>query len=222
MENTTIKILMVDDHPSMLEGYKIILSYNEMGYNIETTTVHNCQAAYEIIVNPAKFNFFDLAFLDYSLPVYEEKNIKNGEDLAILLQQFSPLTKIAILTSHTESILLFEIIKKIDPAGLLIKSDFSAEELIKAFDLMIRGSKYYSQTVKEINRKIYSLSVLDKTNLKMLKLIGEGVKTKNLPVMLDLSQSTVEKRKMILKEFLEVKGGNDQDIIKAAKKKGYI
>ncbi|WP_262494798.1 hypothetical protein [Flavobacterium columnare] len=30
-----IRILIVDDHPSMIEGYKVILSYNDFGYNID-------------------------------------------------------------------------------------------------------------------------------------------------------------------------------------------
>ena len=222
MDGKIIKILMVDDHPSMLEGYKIILGYNELGYEIQTTSVHTCKAAYEIITNPVKCNFFDLAFLDYSLPEYEEKNIRNGEDLGSLIKEYSPETKIAILTSHTESILIFEIIKNIDPEGILIKSDFSADELIKAFDLICKGSKYYSQTVRSITREIYSQSILDKINLKILKLISEGVKTKNLPGLLEISQSAVEKRKMHLREFLKVIGGNDEDIIKAAKKRGLV
>ena len=222
MDGKIIKILMVDDHPSMLEGYKIILGYNELGYELETTSVHSCEAAYEIITNPVKCNFFDLAFLDYSLPEYEEKNIRNGEDLGRLIKEYSPETKIAILTSHTESILLLDIIKKIDPEGILIKSDFSADELIKAFDLIVSGFKYYSQTVRAITREHNNVGVLDHTNLKILKLISEGVKTKHLPPLLELSQSGVEKRKVQLKEFLQVIGGSDADIIRAAKKRGLL
>ena len=222
MDGKIIKILMVDDHPSMLEGYKIILGYNELGYEIQTTSVHSCKAAYEIITNPVKCNFFDLAFLDYSLPEYEEKNIRNGEDLGRLIKEYSPETKIAILTSHTESVLLFEIIKSIDPEGILIKSDFSADELIKAFDLIVKGFKYYSQTVKIITKEIHAESALDEINLKMIRLISEGVKTINLPTELDISLSNIEKRKVQIKEFLQVTGGGDSDIVKAAKKRGLL
>lgn len=221
-ENKIIKILMVDDHPSMLEGYKTILSYNPQGYVLSTTSVHSCKEAFEIITDKLKTNYFDVAFLDYSLPIYEEENINNGEDLAILLKKYSPHTKTAILTSHTESILLYDLILKIDPAGVLVKSDFNAEQLIYAFDTIVRGEKYYSKIVKQILDDVKYKNTLDKINMQILKHINNGMKTKNLPALLDLSQSAIEKRKLTIKTFLEVPGGTDEDIIKSARKKGFI
>ena len=75
LQNNIIKILMVDDHPSMLEGYKTILSYNPHGYTLSTTSAHSCREAFDLITDPDKPNYYDIAFLDYSLPVYEEENL---------------------------------------------------------------------------------------------------------------------------------------------------
>ena len=127
-----LKILMIDDHPSMIEGYKIILSYNDFGYEIETTSATDTKSAYEIITKTKKSNAFNVVFLDYSLPPYDAKNIQNGKDLAIIIKKRMPKAKIVILTSHTESILLYDIIRNVEPAGVLVKSDFSAEELLSA------------------------------------------------------------------------------------------
>ncbi|GAA4760582.1 MULTISPECIES: response regulator [Flavobacterium] len=218
-----IKILMIDDHPSMIEGYKIILSYNDLGYEIETTSAFNCKDAYDIITNPSKKDYFDIVFLDYSLPSYEEKNIVNGEDLALLVKKYSPSTKIVILTSHIETLILYNIIKKVDPNGLLVKSDFTAEELLKAFEAIINNEIYNSATVKASLKELLSKdNYLDDFNRQMLTLLSQGIKTKNLPQHMNLSMSSIEKRKVQIKLYLGIEKGTDEDVIREAKKRGLI
>ncbi len=214
---------MIDDHPSMIEGYKIILSYNDLGYEIETTSAFNCKDAYDIITNPSKKDYFDIVFLDYSLPSYEEKNIVNGEDLALLVKKYSPSTKIVILTSHIETLILYNIIKKVDPNGLLVKSDFTAEELLKAFEAIINNEIYNSATVKASLKELLSKdNYLDDFNRQMLTLLSQGIKTKNLPQHMNLSMSSIEKRKVQIKLYLGIEKGTDEDVIREAKKRGLI
>jgi len=51
-----INVLMVDDHPPIIEGYKSILSYNPHGYKLNTTSAHSSEGAFHAIVN-AKLPF---------------------------------------------------------------------------------------------------------------------------------------------------------------------
>lgn len=214
---------MVDDHPSMIEGYKIILSYNDLGYEIETASAFNCKDAYDIIVNPSKKDYFDIVFLDYSLPPYEEKNIANGEDLALLVKKYSPFTKIVILTSHIETLILYNIIKRVDPNGLLVKSDFTADELLKAFELIMNDEVYNSATVKSSLKELLSKdNYLDDFNRQLITLLSQGIKTKNLPQHMNLSMSSIEKRKVQIKLYLGIEKGTDEDVIREAKKRGLI
>ena len=223
MENSIVKILMVDDHPSMLEGYKLILSYNDLGLEIITTAAHNCKTAYEIITDPLKKNFFDLAFLDYSLPIYEEMNVNNGKDLALLLKHHSPKTKIAILTSHTETLLLYDIIKNVAPIGLLVKSDFSADELLLAFEMILNSETYHSPTVKlSLKEMLAREKYLDDVNRKILSLLVSGIRTKDMPEILGISLSTIEKRKNQIRMYLNFLKATDNELIKEAKKQGLI
>jgi len=67
-----LKVLMVDDHPAIIEGYKAILSYNKLGYDIKTTTAFDCENACKIIQNK-EGKPFDIVFIDISLPGYPEK-----------------------------------------------------------------------------------------------------------------------------------------------------
>ena len=221
-----LKILMVDDHPSMIEGYKIILSYNNLGLEIETTAAYNCESAYKIITNKNESSkiYFDLIFLDFSLPPYEQKNIMSGQDLAMLVKSHLPDTKIVMLTSHTEAILLYDLIRKVEPNGLLIKSDFSADELLSAFDKIMMGDIYHSITVSRNLKEILSKSsVLDQQNRQIISLLSQGIKTKNLPSYLNISLSAIEKRKVQIRDYFGIKnGGNDEDIIREAKILGLV
>lgn len=218
-----LKILMVDDHPSMIEGYKIILSYNDLGFEIETTAAYNCESAYEIITNTTNPDVFDLVFLDFSLPPFEARNISSGEDLAMLVKTHLPDSKIVMLTSHTEALILYNIIRNIEPEGLLVKSDFSAEELISAFDIIMKGEIYHSTTVKQNVKELLSKRVyLDHFNRQIITLLAQGIKTKSLPSHLNLSISAIEKRKVQIRDYFNIQNGKDEDIIREAKKLGLI
>lgn len=219
----TVKILMIEDHPSMIEGFKTILSYNDLGYEIETTAVYNCKKAYEIITNPKNILAFDFIFLDYSLPPFEEKNIFTGGDLALLAKEYFPETKVVIITSHTEAILLYKLIQKINPIGVLVKSDFTADDLIYAFKLMVDNKSYYSETVNVILKQFaLNLEFLDETNREILSLLSQGILTKNMPSRIGISLSAIEKRKAIIRTFLNMPNGTDEDIIREAKKIGLV
>ncbi|MBP9793215.1 MAG: response regulator transcription factor [Flavobacterium sp.] len=214
-----VKVLMVDDHPSMIEGYKIILSYNTLGYEIETAVAYNCQTAFELI-NTAKF---DVIFLDFSLPPFEAQNIHNGVDLAKLIRKKGLKSKIVILTSHSESIILYDIITATDPDGLLVKSDFSAEELLIAFEKIVNGENYRSATVIHNVKELLSNKVyLDDYNRKIISLLSQGIKTKSIPNHINISMSSVEKRKIQIRDYFGLKKASDEDIVREAKKAGLL
>ncbi|MFY0482837.1 response regulator [Flavobacterium sp. PLA-1-15] len=217
-----IKILMIDDHPSQIEGYKTILSYNTLGAEIVTTVAYNCESAYGIITI-AKDSEYDMVFIDRSLPAFPEKKLKSGEDIALLVRRHWPATKIVFLTSHAEAFLLYNIVKKINPQGLLVKSDFSADELLLAFERIVDGATYYTHTVKEgINELLSKERFLDDLNRQIIILLSQGLRTASIADELHLSKSSVEKRKVQIKDYLCIAKGTDEDIVRESKKLGFI
>ena len=217
------KILMVDDHPTQLEGYKVVLEFNNQGLQIEPTLANSCEEAYHIItdkINPVEF---DMVFLDRSLPPYHDQKINSGEDLAILVQEHLPNTKIVMLTSHAEAFILYNIVKKINPNGLLVKSDFSGDELLNAFEKVVNNQKYHSETViKSIKELLSREDYLDSINREIITLLSQGIRTKSMPEYINLSHSAIEKRKVQIKDYFCIDKGSDEDIIKEAKRLGFI
>jgi len=124
---------------------------------------------------------------------------------------------------HTELLKINNIIKNINPGGLIIKNDLTFDELLFAFDKIIKNESYYSQTViKLVGQAQYNNIELDVFDKQILFHLSKGVKTKDLPQYIPLSINAIEKRKLNIIEVLEVINGNDNDLITMAKDKGVI
>jgi len=219
-----INILIVDDHPFIIEAYKnAIKGYNSKGnYDFVITQAKDCETGFEAIM-AMDIEPFGVAFFDLSMPVYEEKGIFSGEDLALLIKKQMPECKIILLTMHTELLKINTIIKNINPNGLVIKNDLTFDELLLAFDKILKNENYYSQTVvKLVSQTQYENIEIDAFDKQILYQLSKGTKTKDIPQYVPLSLSAVEKRKLNLKELLEIKGGSDIDLIREAKNKGLL
>lgn len=218
-----VKILMIDDHQMMIEGYKATLSINKEKYTIETTDVNNCEQAFQVITNPANVNEFDIVFLDYSLPPFPEQKLFNGEDIAVLMRKYWPNIKIIMLTAHFDSIKLFNIVKKIAPEGLLVKSDFQSPQLLEAFETVFNGGTYYSPIVHEKTKEqLFTKGLLDDTDREIINLINEGFQIKSIAIKINISDDTVKKRKSKIKDLLGIEKGSDEAILKECKLLGLL
>lgn len=141
-----ISLLMIDDHPFILEAYKNTLNgFKNDKYEIVCTEAENAKMGYEMIMDSN--NSYNVAFLDISIPPYPEKNIASGEDLAKLVREKMPNCMIFLLTMHTEKLKTSNIYNEVNPEALIIKNDLTFEELISAFDQVINGGRYLSKSV---------------------------------------------------------------------------
>lgn len=219
----TANILLVDDHPAILNGYLTVLGFNDKDIELIPTFCHNCEEAYFAITKPENSNFFDFIFLDRSLPPYPEKNIKTGEDLTILARDYQENAKIMMLTAHAESFIIYDILQKSRPNGLIIKSDASGDVLLDAFHDIADGKSYYSSTVTDSMKDLIAREdYLDQINRQIIVLLAQGFKNKTIANQLGLSDSTVEKRKSKIKDFFLIHKCSDEELINEAKKLGFI
>jgi DNA-binding NarL/FixJ family response regulator len=221
----SIKILMIDDHPMIIEGYQNTLQFTKKEHQeLHIDIANNCDEALRYINRSKSAEVpYDLLFVDISLPSSSDGSMNSGEDLAEYARKVLPNAKIVILTMFNESFRIHSIIKNIDPEGFLIKSDLTSSELASAFQAVLNNPPFYSGTVNSFIRKsITSDIVIDDKNRKILHLLSQGVKTKNLASHLDISLSAVEKRKKQLKELFVIDDGQDESLIKEARKKGFI
>lgn len=215
-------ILIVDDHPFIIQGYKnAITRYNPENYDFVISEAKDCQSAFTLITNTDSL-VFDIAFLDISMPSYEEKGLYSGEDLAKLILQYMPNCKIIMLTMFTEFLKLKTLINNVKPRGLVIKNDLTFDELLNTFDKVINDQTYYSKSILEMLGSHDNSIEIDLFDKQILFHLSKGTKIHDIPQFVPISLNAIESRKANLKELLEVVEGDDTDLVKAAKNKGLI
>lgn len=220
-----IKILMIDDHPMIIEGYQNTLLFSKKdNQELEIDIANNCDEAISLMNKSIEKQApYSVLFVDISLPPSTDGVFSSGEDLAEYARKVLPKAKIIILTMFNESFRIHNIIKTIDPEGFLIKSDLTSSELASAFQAVLNNPPFYSGTVNShIRKTITSDIVIDDKNRKILHLLSQGVKTKNLASHLDISLSAIEKRKKQLRDLFSVNDGQDETLIKNARKEGFV
>ncbi len=215
-------ILIVDDHPFIIQGYKnAITRYNPDEYEFDISQAKDCESAYTIITD-TNIQPFDIAFLDISMPSYEEKFLYSGEDLAKLISEHMPNCKIILLTMFTEFLKIKTIISKINPNGLVIKNDLTFDELLVAFDTVIKNEVYYSKSILEMLESHDNSIEIDLFDKQILFHLSKGTKAADIPQYIPISLNAIELRKSNLKELLQLTEGHDADLVREARNKGLI
>ena len=183
---------------------------------------NDCKSGYDIITNPDT-KAFDIAFLDISMPAYEEKGMFSGEDLAKLLNKYMPNCKIILLTMYTELLKIKNIIDTINPNGLVIKNDLTFDELLFGFDKVIKNEIYYSQSIQKMMDLDQSETIeIDLFDKQILFHLSKGTKTKEITQYIPISLEAIEKRKLSLKNRLDLKEESDIELVREAKKRGLL
>jgi DNA-binding NarL/FixJ family response regulator len=220
-----IKILMVDDHPMIIEGYQnTLLATKKENQHLDIDVAHDCDLAVELIKKGFDTDrVYDVCFFDISLPSSKDGLYNSGEDLAKLARQYLQDTKIIILTMFNESFRVHSIIKEINPEGFLIKSDLTSSELAEAFQHILKDPPYYSSTVNNFLKTSSTSDIyIDEINRKILYLLSQGIKTRSLIEHIDLSMSAIEKRKKHLKLLFSIEDGKDESLLNEARKSGFL
>jgi two-component system, NarL family, response regulator NreC len=223
-----LKILIADDHPIILEGYEnALLKEASAEYDITIDSASNCDEGDRKIKFAArKKEPYDLLFLDIKMPASSNGQITSGEDLASVAKTWIPNVKIIVLTTINEAQRIRNILKSINPAGLIIKNDLNSKELIKAFRTVLGNSSYYSQQVSTYLRMNTREDawVLDDYDRAILYHLSRGVKMKDMTkYVTGLSLGAIEKRKLHkLKKFFGVMDSGDDVLLEKAREAGFI
>lgn len=216
-----LKILMVDDHPMILEGYKNALTQIN-DFDLLIDTANHCDEALFRLTS-ASFHPYDLIFLDLKIPGSTDRRLLSGEDLGLYIKKEYPNIKLVVLTMFNENIRFENIIKNLKPKGFLIKIDVTPEELITAVKVVIQDGNYYSASIKKyLDLQKDDNSLLDEHDRKILYYLSKGTRTKDLVEFIPLSLPAIEKRKRKIRDIFEVSDSGDMAILNRAEELGYL
>ncbi|MBT8317904.1 MAG: response regulator transcription factor [Lutibacter sp.] len=220
------KVLIIDDHPIIADAYKSAFEFIETeneNVKFKIDIVHNSDDAIQKITKASKNNRIDFVFLDISIPPSADGKILSGEDIGIKIKQLLPKCKIIVATTFNDNYRIQVILKNVNPNGFLIKNDINKDELVTSIKTVLDNSPYYSKSVLELFRKQSSVDFqLDKIDRQLLYEMSIGTKMKELPNVIPMSMTGLEKRKKHLKIIFDVDEGDDRALVLKAKEKGFI
>lgn len=223
----TYHVLIIEDHPLITEAYKKafsqVSSKNPKQHFIINTAV-NCDEALVKINEATQHQQLDIVFLDIKIPPSTtNESLLSGEDLGLKIMELLPSCKIIVSTTFNDNYRINSIFKSLNPEGFLIKNDLNPKELVLAIESIIEGNPYYSKSVIELMRKLTSNDFLiDSLDRKLLYELSKGTKMSQLPNIIPLSISALEKRKRVLKEIFNLVDKDDRDLFRIAEEKGFI
>jgi two-component system nitrate/nitrite response regulator NarL len=210
-----IKILVIDDHPLVIDGIKTMLK--DEGYLHIEAAVKTAKDALAFLTTGTPV---DVILLDINLPDMD------GLRLCEQIREKNKTVKILGLTYINEAGIISQLIKK-GANGYLLKN-MEREELIEAINQVMDGMIYLS---KAANDKILqqlqghglsqkNIPVLTRREKEILQLLSGGLTSNEIAGRLFLSNYTVDThRKNMLQKF---NVHNTQSLMNVVKELGII
>lgn len=186
-----INILVVDDHPMVLEGMKALLS--NFDYITVSGTATNAYDAMAML----KAQPVDIVIADINLPEI------SGIELTAKIKKEFPGIKILAMSTFKERSYISQMIKN-GASGYLVKSA-SKEEIEAAILSANEGKLYLSLDINsiELNPEVASdVPVVSRREKEVLQLIVDGLTNPQIAEKLFISLHTVDShRKNLLAKF---------------------
>ncbi|MFC3758698.1 response regulator [Chryseobacterium tructae] len=192
MENEKINIAIVDDHPIVIEGLKMMLN-SHPSFNIPETFTSGSEII--TFVNSSKV---DIILLDITLPD------TNGTELCREIKKISPDTSVIMFSNRSERSIIMQSIQN-GASGYILKNT-SIDELVICIKGALSGDIVFCSETKQIIRKPpqndLPIPRLTKREKQILQLVAQGKTSNKIAEELFLSPLTVDThRKNLLQKF---------------------
>lgn len=188
-----IKVLIVDDHEIVRQGFRLILNAQE-----ELNLVVSELTDGEDVLSLYKQEKFDIIFMDINM-----KNMGGVETTKKLTKQYKK-AKVIALSMHNDDFNI-KLMLEAGASGYLLK-DTGVEEIKRAIKTVLDGKKYFSN---EVALKLLGLigedtskNKISKRELQVLKYIANEYTNDEIATKLEISKRTVDShRQSLLTKF---------------------
>lgn len=207
--NTRINLLIIDDHPMVIEGMKAMLQ--QLSFVQLQASAMNAFDGIEML----KKHEVHVAIVDINLPDI------SGIELTAKIKKEFPTVQVLAMSTFKERSYISQMIQN-GAIGYLVKSA-SKEEIEEAILSAYEGKFYLSQDLnmsRQDQQDIPALPILSSREKEVLKLIADGLTNPQIAQQLFISLHTVDShRKNLLTKFAV---NNTASLIKLAAKYNMI
>ncbi|WP_318454942.1 response regulator transcription factor [Photobacterium leiognathi] len=213
MTEQTIKVVIVDDHQVVIDGFMARL---QLEPDIDVIgTASNGIEALEVIsqLDP------DVILMDISMP------IMNGIDATAQIKKQYPDAKVLMLTMHDNREYIMKVMQ-VGAMGYMLK-EISAEKMVQAIKTVNQGATYFCETTSQtiftqvaVPIAAPEVNPLSRREEGILKHVAQGLSSKQIAKALDISYRTVETHRQNIKHKLDLH--STAELAKYALEKGLV
>ena len=210
MNDSKIKVILVDDHQIVREGFKLILLLDD-----RFETIGEAESA-NALLTLLKEKTPDVIVLDISMPGL------SGIEICKQIKSDSSSIKILFVTANVDTTHLKAAIKS--GADGFLPKDTSSQEFTTAISEVAKGNTYFSPKISGLMIKVMTQSnspnetELSLRELEIVKQLAEGKLQKEIASALFISPRTVETHKKNIQTKLGI--NNTADLVKFAIREG--
>ncbi|MDW9383000.1 response regulator transcription factor [Chryseobacterium sp. JV558] len=192
MENEKINIIIVDDHPIVIEGLRMMLN-SQPFFNIAGSFTSGAET-----ISFIQSEIVDIILLDITLPD------ANGTELCREIKKISPNTSVIMFSNRSERSIIMQSIQN-GASGYLLKNT-SIDELVICIKGALSGDIVFCNETKQIisrpSQHDLPIPRLTKREKQILQMVAQGKTSNIIAEELFLSPLTVDThRKNLLQKF---------------------
>jgi DNA-binding NarL/FixJ family response regulator len=213
-----LRILIADDHQLIRRGLRDLLT-TQSGWQLVGEATNGLDAV-EMAVRLKP----DIAILDFSMPGL------NGPSATALISSQVPDTRVIVLTMHDSELVIREVLRA-GARGFVLKSD-ADRELLVAVEAVAENRHFFAARVSHlISSYLKGDNVLAATNKRsasqltereheVMRLLADGMTSKEAAMQLQISIRTVESHRINISRKL---GFNSiADLVRYAIRNGIV
>lgn len=189
-----IKVLLVDNHPLVIDGLRAILETFEHIEVMGTAGLARDGLALAKALRP------DVVLLDINMPQI------SGIEAIEMFREQSPHSRLLMLSMHDSREYISTSVLH-GASGYILK-DVTTEEIVAAIETVAAGGTYFSSGVSDVlleRRPDRAANPLTAREYSVMLLIASGKSNKEIAEELDLSSATVETHRKKIKKKLGLK-----------------
>src|ERR1043166_4619668 len=217
MAMASIRVLLADDHETVREGLRAILSTDPSITIVGEAADGQCAVTTTQALRP------DVVVMDVTMPGL------NGFQATQTIKHSCPETDVLVLTRHAHEAYVHEF-PRVGASGYVLKQSRSSE-LLRAVHAVASGEKYVDPTLSGKVAALYrpraqaastppSSPSLSPREEQVLRLVALGHSNKEIAALLDVSVKTIEAHKANAGQKLGL--ATRADVVRYAHMRGWL